>query len=76
MKTAVLEPLPPALEKILATLQATTDITQYNKVIIRSCRTIFIKENNNGFEILSFSHKMLSIFPSKTIVPYHTTSVF
>ena len=38
MKTAVLEPLPPALDKILATLLATTDIIQYNKVI----RWVFI----------------------------------
>ena len=33
MKTAALEPLPPALEKILYTLLGTTDITQYTKVI-------------------------------------------
>lgn len=33
MKAAALQPLPPALEKILATLLKTTDTIQYNKVI-------------------------------------------
>lgn len=33
MKTTSLEPLPPALEKILATLLTTTDTVKYNKVI-------------------------------------------
>ena len=35
MKTAVLQPLPPALEKMLTTLLTTVDTAQYKKVILQ-----------------------------------------
>lgn len=46
MKTTALQPLPPALEKILATLLATADLTQYNQVIHNRQISMLVLEIN------------------------------